>query len=49
MKPTLSICIPTFNRLPYLRELLPQLLAVRDSRIEIVISNNAAKGRYVGK
>ena len=41
-KPILSICVPTFNRLRYLRDLLPALVSIRDPRIEIVVSNNAS-------
>jgi len=44
--PLLSICIPTYNRLPYLRELvgflLPQISATISGEVEIVISNNVS-------
>jgi len=46
--PILSICIPTFNRLPYLRELLPIILAEVaeanrvEPRVELLISDNAS-------
>ena len=46
MKPLLSICIPTYNRLPYLKELLtdllPQLDAVDSGQVELIVSNNAS-------
>lgn len=44
----LSLCIPTYNRVSYLRELLPALLAEVDSvnqggqRVELLISDNAS-------
>ena len=44
--PRLSLCIPTYNRVKYLRELLPPLLAEVEMangdvlRIEVVVSNN---------
>ena len=44
----LSICIPTFNRVAYLRELLPILIReiaaanTAGQRVELVISNNAS-------
>lgn len=39
----LSICIPTYNRAPFLRELLNSILSQADpSIIEIVISDNAS-------
>jgi glycosyltransferase involved in cell wall biosynthesis len=44
----LSICIPTYNRLRYLRELLPSLLAevatanLERVHVELLISNNAS-------
>ncbi len=46
--PLLSICIPTYNRLSYLRELLPLLIAEVEAanrgavRVELLISDNAA-------
>lgn len=46
MKPLLSICIPTYNRLPYLRELieslLPQIDAQPENTIELVVSDNVS-------
>ena len=43
---TLSICIPTFNRLRFLKELLPsilrQLAAVPVGEVELVVSDNAS-------
>lgn len=43
--PLLSICIPTYNRLPYLKELiaslLPQVNAAGDD-VELLISNNVS-------
>jgi len=45
MTPRLSICIPTYNRLPYLRELmaglLPQIEAARGT-VELCVSDNAS-------
>lgn len=41
---TLSICIPTYNRAPFLKDCLESVLAASDKcrdRIEIVISDNA--------
>ena len=39
----LSICIPTFNRVRYLKELLPAILAqVDDEGVEVVVSDNAS-------
>lgn len=42
----LSICIPTFNRLPYLKqiigELLPQIKTVCDGRVELLVSDNCS-------
>jgi glycosyltransferase involved in cell wall biosynthesis len=46
--PLLSLCVPTHNRLPYLRELLPQLLReigeadATGKRIEFLVLENAA-------
>ncbi len=41
MTPTLSICIPTFNRLHYLRELLEILLPQAESNgVEVCVSDN---------
>ena len=46
--PLLSICIPTFNRLAYLRELLPVVIAEVaeanrvEARVELLISDNAS-------
>lgn len=42
MNPSLSICIPTFNRINYLKKIIDQLLAILpdDDIIEIVISDN---------
>jgi len=46
MKPVLSICIPTYNRLSYLRELvgslLPQIDRTKSGAIEILVSNNVS-------
>ena len=46
MRPELSVCIPTYNRLGYLRELLPGLLAQIDSvpegAVELVVSDNVS-------
>lgn len=46
MTPRLSICIPTYNRLPYLREmmagLLPQIEAEASGTIELCVSDNAS-------
>ena len=44
---TLSICIPTYNRLPFLKELLPAILGQVDSgraevEVEVVVSDNAS-------
>ena len=43
---TLSICIPTFNRLRFLKELMPsilrQLAAVPVGEVELVVSDNAS-------
>jgi len=43
----LSICIPTFNRVSYLRELLPRMLAQiqaldQKGTVEVVVSDNAS-------
>ena len=42
MNPVLSICIPTFNRITYLKKTINQLLAILpvDDTIEIIISDN---------
>jgi len=43
MNPTLSICVPTFNRWRFLKDLLPQLIQESDAcdgDLEIVISDN---------
>lgn len=41
MAPTLSICIPTFNRLHYLREMLETLLPqIAGNSIEVFVSDN---------
>ena len=44
--PVLSICIPTYNRLPYLRELfgflLPQIDLVENGMVELVVSDNVS-------
>lgn len=46
MTPRLSICIPTYNRLPYLRELmaglLPQVEAEARGTVELCVSDNAS-------
>ena len=46
MNPLLSICIPTYNRLAYLKELvemlLPQIDALPKGTVELVISNNVS-------
>ena len=43
----LSICIPTYNRLPYLRELLtmllPQIERLPQGTVEVLISDNKSK------
>jgi len=43
---TLSICIPTFNRLSYLKELLPAVLSQADGigggDVEVLVSNNCS-------
>ena len=48
---TLSICIPTYNRLPFLKELLPAILgqvgAGRDE-VEVVVSDNASTDDTAG-
>ena len=41
----LSICIPTYNRLPFLKELLPAILRQVDAgrdEVEVVVSDNAS-------
>ena len=41
MTPTLSICIPTFNRLHYLQEMLEALLPqTRENNVEVFVSDN---------
>jgi len=40
--PSLSICIPTFNRRRYLEELLASLAPQLDGDVEVVISDNAS-------
>lgn len=46
MNPLLSICIPTYNRLAYLRELigmlLPQIDALSEGAVELIVSNNVS-------
>ncbi|MBQ0033647.1 MAG: glycosyltransferase family 2 protein [bacterium] len=46
MSAMLSICIPTYNRLKYLKELLPGLLAqidaVPEGTVELVVSDNVS-------
>lgn len=46
MKPLLSICIPTYNRLPYLKGLVEclvkQLDAVMSGRVELLVSDNVS-------
>ena len=46
MRPELSVCIPTYNRLEYLRELLPGLLkqidVVPEGAVELVVSDNVS-------
>lgn len=43
MKPKLSICIPTYNRELFLKELLESIVAQADfSEVEIVVSDNAS-------
>lgn len=46
MTPELSICIPTYNRVGYLKDLLPglaaQIDAVANGKIELVVSDNAS-------
>lgn len=42
-RPLLSICIPTYNRLQYLKELLPDVLAQSEyGDIEVLVSDNAS-------
>lgn len=41
----LSICIPTYNRLPFLEELLPAILGQVDAdcaEVEVAVSDNAS-------
>lgn len=42
----LSICIPTYNRLKYLKELLPGLIAqidaAQEGAVELVVSDNVS-------
>lgn len=40
--PTLSVCIPTYNRATLLDELLSSLAPQLDDRVEIVVSDNAS-------
>ena len=41
--PLLSICIPTYNRLQYLKELLPEVLTQAEcGDIEVLVSDNAS-------
>ena len=40
MKPILSICIPTYNRLPYLKELLEKLVPQLTDNVEVLVSDN---------
>lgn len=42
MKPTLSICIPTFNRSALLKQTLESILQQNDERLHIVVSDNAS-------
>ena len=46
VSPTLSICIPTYNRIHYLRDLvenlLPQIDSVVNGMVELLVSNNAS-------
>ncbi|MEO5364881.1 MAG: glycosyltransferase [Magnetococcus sp. WYHC-3] len=42
MAPLLSVCIPTFNRGSYLRSTLESIVTQMDSRVEVVISDNAS-------
>lgn len=52
MTPELSICIPTYNRVGYLKDLLPglsaQIDAVANGKIELVISDNASTDGTAG-
>ena len=41
-RPLLSICIPTYNRLSYLKELLDKLLPQLNDRVEILVSDNCS-------
>lgn len=38
----ISICIPTYNRAPYLKQCLEHLAAFRDSSFEVLVGNNAS-------
>jgi glycosyltransferase involved in cell wall biosynthesis len=40
--PTLSICIPTYNRAAYLREAIASVLAQEGVRFEVIVSDNAS-------
>ncbi len=47
-KPLLSICIPTYNRAPYLKELLDSIVCQFDdqeiyNQVEVIISDNASE------
>jgi len=42
MQPILSICVPTYNRLPYLKELLEKLLPQLNDQVEVLVSDNCS-------
>lgn len=42
-RPTLSICVPTFNRGKYIGQTLQSLIEHTDSSVEIVVSDNASQ------
>jgi len=40
--PTLSVCVPTYNRLASVKTLVEKLLACPDARLEVVVLDNAS-------
>jgi len=42
MKPILTICIPTYNRLIYIKELLDKLLPQLNEKVEVLVSDNCS-------
>ena len=40
--PVLSICVPTYNRLPYLRKQIDYLIGERTPEVEIIVSDNSS-------